>query len=192
MSSVKKAYNLIGEGALIVFGLLIWNVLGALNSTTYGRIGKDTALNADIPALFEGGNVYMGGVINGDASSFVHLSMGAVAVLTWALLIGIGVMTILAIAMKSWQQALLPGAVFLIGNVVVGERELDLGDNLLTMNLMLSVAVFTAIGIIGAVIHNRVLMAPSKKAPNDASSITDSESATPAGTGAIPGGGMGN
>lgn len=192
MSSVKKAYNLIGGGALVVFGLLIWNVQGVLNSMTYGRIGAETALDAGIKNPFGGGGEYLGYVINNDASSFVHLSFGAVQVLTWALLIAITVMAVLAVTMKSWNQALLPGAVFLIGNVIIGERMLDLGDNVLTTNVMLTVAIVTVLGMIGAVINQRVNMAPNRRAPNDASSLSSSKPATPADTGASPRGGMGN
>ncbi|MDO8335371.1 MAG: hypothetical protein Q7T74_01125 [Candidatus Saccharibacteria bacterium] len=172
MTSTKKIYGYVAELALIAFGLLAWNVQGYANNTTLGRIGKETATNAGLaqPTIDLGGGPasqeYTGRVINHDATSFIHLSNSVLQVLTWALLIGIAALVLLAVVMKSWQYALAPGAAFLVGNIIIGEGQFNFGETGSVAHMMTSVFVVTLIGVACVLLNVRYNIAPSRSVPD--------------------------
>lgn len=173
MTSLKKLYNWSSGVALVALGLLAWNVQSVSNNLTFGRIGRETAKDAGFSTTvidLGGGpaqqSTYNGYVVNNGATSFIHLSDGAVGVLTWGLLVAIIALAVWSIGLYSWKYALLPGAVFLISNIIIGEGSFSYGENIFTSHMTVSVVVVTLIGVVGAFLNERYNFARKQKIPD--------------------------
>ncbi len=167
MPSIQKMYTYCIWAGSVAFGLLVWNFVSFTNNMTNGRIGKETALAAGIEsdiASFTG--EYNGYVINDIHTSFIHLSGGLFVALTWTLLIALAGMSIRAILSKDWRFVLIPGAVFLISNIILGARTFDISENLFTTNMMATVSVITGIGVVGALLNARYNVEQSRPVPD--------------------------
>jgi hypothetical protein len=114
LSSRRGVYSGMCVLMASVFGILLSSGLGQYVNTTYSSLPS----SANIPGIESSGTIgnhelLNGYVINGDAGSFVHLSLNAQRVLELVLIGSLVLVVMIAVSLRSWLRVTAPCLVIL-------------------------------------------------------------------------------